>query len=116
MGRGLGKQLQALAAWGLLHFSKEGQTMAAQLKRWGTVALAMAGTLAATGTARAQFNPYVMPRFNPLTTTTPSVTTTASIPSYGSPYDPYSSSYYNPYSYGYGPLGGAYMGMAEIYR
>jgi len=88
--------------------------MAAQMKQWETVALAMVGTLAATTSAHAQFNPYVMPRFNPLTATAPSVTTTASIPSYGTPYDP-SSSYYPNYN-SYGLIGGAYMGIAEIYR
>jgi hypothetical protein len=84
------------------------------MKQLGAVALAMAGMLAATGAAQAQFNPYVMPRFNPLTATAPAVTTTASIPSYGSPYDPYSG--YNPYTYGIGPVGGAYMGLADVYR
>jgi hypothetical protein len=89
--------------------------MAARMNQWGAVALAMAGTLAATGAAQAQFNPYVMPRFNPLTATAPGVTTTTGIPSYGLPYDPNSSAY-NPYTYGIGPIGGAAVGLAEVYR
>ena len=77
--------------------------MAARMKQWGAVALAMAGTLAATGAAQAQSNPYVMPRFNPLA---PGVTATTGMPLYGSSYD----------TYGIGPVGGAYMGLADVYR
>ena len=88
--------------------------MALFVKRLGLYAATIAGILAGGGAAQAQFNPYVMPQFNPLTSTAAAAITSASMPTYGTPYDP--SSAYNPYTYGVGPVGGGLMGLADVYR
>ncbi len=94
--------------------------MAASAKRLGLVALALAAVLMMPQLASAQFNPYVIPQFNPLNPAAPGVTPTnlpTSVnPSYLGPYDPMSYPYYNPYSYGIGPVGGALIGLADLHR
>ncbi|GEM_PF-2190871 len=93
--------------------------MTPHAKRLGLIALTFAGVLLGTSSASAQFNPYVMPRFNPAGPANPLIApTTVSSPinpSMFGTYDPYYPTPYNPY-YGSGPVGGALMGMADIYR
>ncbi len=68
--------------------------------------------------ARAQFNPYVIPQFNVGGSANPvaSAAMQSALANSTAPYDPYAQSLYNPYTYGIGPVGGAYVGIAEIYR
>ncbi len=89
--------------------------MGKRSRRWGWGVLILVGFFGTQGAAFAQFNPYVMPRFNPAggVNTLPSFTPAAAVSSY--PYDPLGQSMYNPY-YGVGPVGGALFGTAEIYR
>ena len=89
--------------------------MARQAKRLGLVALTLAGALLSTQAASAQFNPYVMPRFNPVTPVNPVLAPgsfSQPAASLAGGYDPY----YGGYGYGLGPVGGAYAGLAEVYR
>ena len=93
--------------------------MTSLARRLGLVAFLFAGVLLGASTARAQFNPYVMPKFNPLGPANPLVAPTTlsspATPSAMGAYDPY---YPTPYQYGYypGPVGGALMGLADVYR
>jgi hypothetical protein len=92
--------------------------MAASAKRLGLVALAMTAVLVMPAIAAAQFNPYVMPQFNPAgpAALTPTNLPSSVSPSYLGPYDPLNYTPYNPYSYGIGPVGGALIGLADLYR
>jgi hypothetical protein len=77
----------------------------------------MAAVLVVPTIASAQFNPYVMPQFNPLGPGMSPTNLPSSVsPSYLGPSDPMNYSPYNPYSYDIGPWGGALMGLADLYR
>src|SRR5262249_8961254 len=96
-------------------------TMRPHAQRLGLVACTFASVLLGASVARAQFNPYVMPKFNPLGPANPLVAPTTlsspASPSVMGSYDPY---YPTPYNYGSGfypgPVGGALMGLADVYR
>ena len=93
--------------------------MTPHAKRLGLVACTCAAVLLGASSVSAQFNPYVMPRFNPAGPANPLVAPTSVSapisPSVLGTYDPYYPTPYNPY-YGPGPVGGALMGLADVYR
>src|SRR5688500_10743755 len=89
--------------------------MAARATRW--VMLGLTGLLVTPGIVSAQFTPYVMPRFNPIGPANPvgpAMSPSGFSTDYLGPYDQYSSYPYN--SYGVGPVGGAFMGLADLQR
>lgn len=90
-------------------------------RRLGLVAFTFAGVMLGASIARAQFNPYVMPKFNPLGPANPLVAPTTlsspASPSVMGSYDPYYPTPYSGYGGYYpGPVGGALMGLADVYR
>src|SRR5262245_39011240 len=96
--------------------------MTSLTRRLGLVAFLFTGVLLGASTARAQFNPYVMPKFNPLGPSNPLVAPTTlsspASPSVMGSYDPYYPTPYSGYGGGFypGPVGGALMGLADVYR
>jgi hypothetical protein len=89
--------------------------MGKRVTMWGGAIVAVC-VFNAQNAALAQFNPYVMPRFNAAGTNAAASIAAQAAYTNAAPYDSLSQSVYNPYSYGVGPVGGAYIGIAEIYR
>lgn len=88
-------------------------------RRLGLLALTMSVVMCTSQAAFGQFNPYVIHRFNPVSPVNPVIPPGSFSSMPGSPlmgsFNPYANPYYNPY-YGIGPVGGALMGMADVYR